>query len=342
MQNSLSGGIVYSTDENTTLEKREHMKFFQHRKNSQAETKTPEAIASTREAENKNLTLAIRQMAKYQKEQIARMMEEDYKMIQDIQEIQDEFGGIMENMDVLDGSIDDFQNNFHKLSETVNQYRDYQKRVHEVIQSAKERVAVFSLDSEKMMGSFEGLDSSFKELEEAIESIRTSASGIEAVAEQTSLLSLNASIEAARAGEAGKGFAVVASEVQSLSQEIQQLVDRVNSSIQLVNSSISKMNDSVSSSKGMMTANLDNTKRIDEDFSHIIDETNKIEDINKEIVDMSKGADGELLRIKDFVKESNGSYAKAGQFIAQVESNTKSKGIMYEDINNIAKQFEVL
>ena len=70
MQNSLSGGIVYSTDENTTLEKREHMKFFQHRKNSQAETKTPEAIASTREAENKNLTLAIRQMAKYQKEQL--------------------------------------------------------------------------------------------------------------------------------------------------------------------------------------------------------------------------------------------------------------------------------
>ena len=64
--------------------------------------------------------------------------------------------------------------------------------------------------------------------------IKDATSLIASIAEETNLLSLNASIEAARAGEQGRGFAVVASQIQKLaeqSNESAQQIDEITSAL---------------------------------------------------------------------------------------------------------------
>lgn len=297
-----------------------------------------------KEKENsaQNHDIGVAQMAKYQQKQVHAIMEEDLKMMKDIGQIHSEFDSIVGNMDVLEESINSFHNDFSSLSETVNEYRKFQSKVHDSMSQAQSKVDVFTDDSMEMMNRLEALDSSFNELAESVENIGNCAKGIESVAAQTNLLSLNASIEAARAGEAGKGFAVVASEVQSLSKEIKELVDRVNSSVEMVNSSLEKMNASVSSSKEMMVNNVEKTKVIHDDFTSVINETDQIETINETIENMVLQADERLGDISNFIDSSKATYSSAQKYIRDMENNTKSKGIMYEDVNNIIKQLELL
>lgn len=57
---------------------------------------------------------------------------------------------------------------------------------------------------------------------DSVQKIQQATTIISSIAEETNLLSLNASIEAARAGESGRGFAVVAGQIKKLAEQSDQ------------------------------------------------------------------------------------------------------------------------
>ena len=125
---------------------------------------------------------------------------------------------------------------------------------------------------------------------ESAKTIREAAEFISGIADETNLLSLNASIEAAGAGEAGKGFAVVADEIQKLAVRSNEASSRIYKIVNTLIVNAEHVVDSMEQMKSVIGKQNEYIKSTEESVSEVMEEINesieKIRNIEKRTQDL--------------------------------------------------------
>jgi methyl-accepting chemotaxis protein len=111
-------------------------------------------------------------------------------------------------------SAEEVSSSIEQMTSTIQQNSENAMQTHLIASSAAQGISAVSVASQKSL--------------DAIRQIAEKIKIVNAIAEKTDILAINAAIEAARAGEHGKGFAVVAAEVRKLAETSQKAAIEIN------------------------------------------------------------------------------------------------------------------
>ena len=158
-------------------------------------------------------------------------------------------------------SIVHMAQSMEQLSESADGSAEVANGSVELAKQGSEAVTLTIKGMNNMRDKMQETGKRIKRLGESSQQIGEIVGLIDDIAEQTNILSLNASIQAAMAGEAGRGFAVVADEVQRLAERSAEATKQISD---LVSNIQADTNEAVTSMEAATREVVENTRLADE------------------------------------------------------------------------------
>lgn len=221
---------------------------------------------------------------------------------------------------------------------------DSANKLLQLLDSSTLQISAAQQATGRTVAELERTDRIVRSLSAAAHQIDEVVKSIQAIADKTSLLALNAHIEASRAGDAGKGFSVVASEVKALAAQtakatgnigeqigdIQRAVDDTVTAINAVAASVGSM----SETSRTMTASLDHQA---DELRNISDRAAKVADgvggalpeISSAVSQVEDAGESVLTTANDLVDRSQWMMDAVERYFVNLDSGAIKVGILH-------------
>jgi methyl-accepting chemotaxis protein len=235
----------------------------------------------------------------------------------------------------------------NEISEMAENVADFainaEKTADTVANASANGVAVMESTKSSILNVVKNVDEASQtitELEVTSKTIGSVVGVINAIAEQTNLLALNAAIEAARAGEQGRGFAVVADEVRALASRTQESTLEINSIIDTLQKNARAAVNAMKLGNESVNISVQEAEKANESLLHIKEEILNITTLNKQISESAQLQNSVSNSAKSLINEVNTVSEENQNSSKAVEQNSQNISLATNKLNDLINQFK--
>lgn len=197
--------------------------------------------------------------------------------------------------------------------------------------------------NQEVMNEVQNIQKQTQQNNESVEKIMAAVTYISDIADQTNLLSLNASIEAARAGEAGRGFAVVAEEISKLANQSNEASTEISGLVNLLSANSTQTMDIMNSVQDAMndqtrklvdTANI--FKQLQEHVFHVADGVDTIREATTQLGKETDEIGKDIRNLSDIAQRNEDTVKGTISFSDEVLNTVNSVTEMSTEVSTSA------